>query len=59
MPKDIAIETAENQLDVSCDVTWSILMAQRDILQCIRSSLLENPPAGQLTELTAFSSARL
>ena len=32
MPKDITIETAENQLDVSCDVTWSILMALRGIL---------------------------
>ena len=32
MPKDIAIETAVNQLDVSCDVTWSILMALRGIL---------------------------
>jgi len=32
MPKDIAIETTENQLDISCDVTWSILMAVRGIL---------------------------
>jgi len=48
MTKNIAIETAENQLgmpEVSCDVTWSILMAVHGILHS-EFAVGKSPPVG-------------
>ena len=48
MRKDIAIETAENQLGNVGSQLWRHLVNTHGLsaVFCIRSSLLENPPAG-------------